>query len=105
MRPAIYDMMADVMGEGLVTLPQVMNQMKTLPTDPLQQKQWIAQHYQKGQAAMAQIVQQHAAAFPAIRDWRTESAARGATDKPHTDVMGALVNHYRARTPQPMGRR
>src|SRR5690242_728121 len=45
MRGPVMDLMADALGDGYASLPQVMSLLKTLPTDPLEQKQWIEQHY------------------------------------------------------------
>ncbi len=60
----VLEMMADVMGEGLVTLPQVMNELKQLPTDALGQRQWVEEHFKKAQQAAVAILTHHAQAFP-----------------------------------------
>lgn len=60
----IMEMMADTMGEGYVTLAQVMNQLKDLPTTPLGQKQWVQEHLRKAEQATSILLEQSAALNP-----------------------------------------
>jgi hypothetical protein len=96
-------MMADVMGEGLVTLPQVMNELKAMPADPLGQRQWIEEHYKKAQQAEQMVIQHHTAAFPQIMPGEIETAMAGNSNGDHAGMMGGLADHYRSRSPK--GRR
>ena len=56
--------MARLMGERIVTLPQTLQMMKSFPDNPLQQRQWVEEHYARDRQAKAMIMQQHAQAFP-----------------------------------------
>jgi hypothetical protein len=62
MRSEVYELMADALSDDYASLPDVMGQLKTLPTDPLEQKQWIEEHVQKNDKAMLMLLQHHAVA-------------------------------------------
>lgn len=94
-RPQIMEMMADVMGEGLVSLPQVMSQLKSLPPDPLQQKQWIEKHFEQGQLAISSVLAHHALAFPRTGNPSTDPPVPPPNDNDnHQQMMGEVVEHY-----------
>jgi len=98
-RGEVIDMMADVMGDGLVTLPQVMSQLKTFPSDPLAQKQWVDKHYQNTAQALQTILAQHAQAFPRTGlEPVPPMTGKGGVAQNHATMMGALVDHYKSRT-------
>jgi hypothetical protein len=98
MRPKIYDVMTDAMAEGLVTLPQVMDQLKTVPQEPLMQKKWLEQHVQTGERALMAVLDHHAAANPVVRDWRTEEASVKKSGRSHADVLSGMASsHYSRR--------
>src|SRR5450631_1654352 len=40
-RPKIFDASATLIGQGIFTVPEVMNGIKDFPDDPLGQKKWI----------------------------------------------------------------
>ncbi len=61
MRPEVYDLMADVLSDDYASLPDVMGLLKTLPTDPLEQKQWIEGHVQSDDKQMQLVLQHYAA--------------------------------------------
>lgn len=100
MRGRIYDMMADVMGEGLVTLPQVMSELKSVPMEPLEQKKWIETHLKNSVAAIGQVLNHHAAGFPGVGPWAVEKlkvqAAANQNDQ-HADLMGQVAGVYGAK--------
>jgi hypothetical protein len=96
MRPEMLEMMADVLGEGLATLPQIMSQVKDFPTEPLQQKQYIEKHFQQAQAATVAILQHHAAAFPRNGTEPIPPVNVGGDD--HHAVLGGMMgSHYGGR--------
>jgi hypothetical protein len=91
----VLEMMADVMGEGLVTMPQVLNQLKSFPLEPLQQRQWVEQHLANVRQAGDAILAHHAAAFPWPGNEPTEAnASRAVTD--HTATISGLAGRYKA---------
>jgi hypothetical protein len=93
MRPEMLEMMADVLGEGLATLPQIMSQVKDFPTEPLQQKQYIEKHYQQSKMAAIAILEHHAAAFPA-RGVEPVPPVQVGGDDHHTVLGGMMGSHY-----------
>ena len=94
-RPRVYDVMTDAMGEGLVTLPQVMEQLKVFPQEPLMQKKWVEQHVQTGERALMVVLDHYAAANPVVRDWRTEEASMKKSGRSHSEILNGVVSgHY-----------
>lgn len=93
---AIYDMMADVMGEGLVTLPQVMGELKGVPAEPLQQKQWVETHLKNSIAAMGAVLGHHAQAHPGVGPWPVEQIQVNAANQNegHADMIGQVAGVY-----------
>lgn len=104
-RPEIIDVLADTLSDGYASMPQVLNIMKGLPSDPLQQKQWIEKHYADDQKAMAMLLAHHAAANPGVADWPTEQAKMAQSKPPdHLKTIASLQAHYKSRTPKgPIG--
>lgn len=98
-RPEIFDATADLMGQGMFTLPQVMNEIKAIPADPPGQKQWVLQHLQQISAAQKQILMDHAQGNPGSGDFATEMANLPAGDDSgsHVDTMKSVVDHYSTR--------
>jgi hypothetical protein len=94
------DVMADLMGEGFSTLPQVLDMMKQFPTNPLEQRQWLEQQVSNNERAQVALLQQHAAAFPEANPAESMAAlqaARGPLGRDHADTLAALSGHYKAR--------
>jgi hypothetical protein len=103
---SILEMMAEVMGDGLVTLPQVMDQLKRLPTQPLQQRQWVEQHYKDDQQAQLMLMEQYAKQAGPGGPFALEQAKmqqqRPDPDK-HVEAMERLRGHFKAMTPKKRG--
>lgn len=97
MRPEMLEMMADVLGEGLATLPQIMSQVKDFPTEPLQQKQYLEKHYQQAKMASVAILQHHAAAFPRTGAEPMPPPANVGGDDHHAVLGGMMGAHYGGR--------
>jgi hypothetical protein len=95
-RPDIFDATADLMGRAMLTLPQVMNELKNIPADPPGQKQWVLQHLNDVMEAQHQILNDHAQAFPGSGDFATEMANLPPQVAPqsHIEMMGDVANHY-----------
>jgi hypothetical protein len=90
--PMFVEAMAKLLGDGMMSLPQTMNLMKSFPSDPLGQRQWLQQHYVQDRKAMVATLMQHAAAFPAT----TASAPPPLPRKlSHVEQMSDAINHYR----------
>lgn len=98
-RPEIFDVTAELMGRGLFTLPEIMNEIKTIPSDPPGQRVWVMTHLKNASLAQKQILADHAQAFPGTGDAAGEVAASPIDYDPdtHTDVMRDLAAHYSGR--------
>jgi hypothetical protein len=99
MRPAIFDAVSKMLADGLFTLPQLMNELKSLPADPKGQKQWIVQHLTHARQAQLQILNDHRQTAQGTGDWASEQAANPPSGREHLDIMNDLRSHY-----QQMGR-
>lgn len=95
LRPELTDMMADVMGEGLATLPQVMTLLSGFPSEPLAQRQWVQKHSDNDLKAIDMILAQHAAAFPRSGDPMRDGPIPGPSKSDHLDVIGGLMKNYK----------
>ena len=98
-RGKVYDMMADMMGEDYATLPQVMGLLKSMPTEPLEQKHWIEEHVANDQKAMQAVVQHHAQASPPPGKWQDEMAAAAPGDR--ASLVNGVVARYKAHPKKP----
>ena len=98
-RPEIYDATAELMAQGLVTLPQVMTEIRNIPADPPGQRTWVTTHLRNIALAKEQILSDHAQAFPGNGDVQSEMASIPPQDQSvsHVDNMKSIVNHYSGR--------
>jgi hypothetical protein len=97
MRPQMLEMMADVLGEGLATLPQVMKQVAEIPGKPLEQRQYLEENYAKAKAAAIAVLQHHAQAFPRTGAEPMPPPAQVGGDD-HAQVLGGMMTkHYGGR--------
>lgn len=62
MRGDVQDMMADMMADDYASLPEVMGLLKSIPTKPLEQRQWIEKHVANDDQAMQTVLAHHAMA-------------------------------------------
>ena len=90
-RPAVLDMGADLVGEKVMTIPELMSGMQSFPPaeDPLGQKKWLERLYQAQVQAQVSLLRDHASAPP------EENPEQWNHDN-HADHMAALTSKYRA---------
>ena len=107
LRTKFYDATADLMGDGYCTLPQVLSLLKTFPSDPLEQKQWLQKHIQTDETAMTTLLAHHAmgAQGQLQPDLQSDMAANppaksGPLANDHLGMMSTLANRYKAATPR-----
>ena len=96
-RGQVMDAFADLMADDYCTLPQVMGALKTLPTDPLEQKQWLEQHVANDQKAMATVLDHYGTSRPPAGSYEDEMAA--AQQEPpasRSDLVNGVVGRYKA---------
>lgn len=105
-RSQFLDGIADLMGEGFMSLTQSLTLLKSFPNTPLEQKQWLAKHAEDDEKAMGMLLSHHAAANPAGPGWPNDETApldqmaQQGPARDHLAMMGALADHYRARSPK-----
>ena len=88
-RPKIFDASAALIGEGIFTVPEVMNGIKDLPEEPLEQKKWLQQKLQGTMLAEKKLVHDFVAQGPgqdAGPDWTPDN---------HKDHMTGLMSNYK----------
>ncbi len=90
-RPEVHELMADALSDDYVSLPDVMGQLKTLPTDPLEQKQWIEQHVQQNDKAMLMLLQYHA-----VAGQQPEQGAGPPEDQDRSALVSGAVKRLKA---------
>lgn len=97
MRPEVYDLMADSLLEDYATLPEVMGLLKSLPTQPLEQKQWIEKHIQQDDQAMQAVLQHYAASRPVMGSFEEESAQANTGEEPdRAELVRGAVSRFKA---------
>jgi hypothetical protein len=98
MRPKIFDMGAGLLGDGFMTLPKLMNEIKTLPQDPADQKKWLQQHYTAVSKAQIAVLDHYRAGNPGSGNWQADLAAQPpAAAGEHADQMDGIMKHYQRR--------
>jgi hypothetical protein len=89
-RPKLFDAMATLIGQGTMSVPEVINGMKDLPDDPLAQKKWleskVAMTMQAEQKLVNDYISQGPGAEPEGPDWSMDN---------HKDHMAALMGNYK----------
>ncbi len=100
MRPAVMDMMADMISDDYASLPQVMGLLKTMPTEPLEQKQWIEQHVQNDMQGMAAVLDHHAQGRGPPGDFQTEMA-QASEPGDRSQLVNGLIGRYKAHPKKP----
>lgn len=86
-RPKLLDAMSKLLGSKTLSLPDVMKAIKGLPDDPLGQKQFVDNIYQKNDQAQKVILTNHASAPEGQQqdDWSPDN---------HSNHMASLMQGY-----------
>jgi hypothetical protein len=82
--------MARLLGDNMMSLPQTLQLMKSFPDNPLQQRQWVQQHYAQDRQMSLAIMMHHAQSFP---DLDNEPPLKSGYD--HQAAMAEVINHYK----------
>ncbi len=97
LRPEVYDLMADVLSDDYASLPEVMGLLKTMPTEPLEQKQWIEGHVQSDDQQRQMVLQHYAATAPPPGKWQDEMAKAGdGQDQDRSALVSGAVSRMKA---------
>lgn len=100
MKGEVYTVGALLLGDGFMSLPEVMTALKSFPKEPIDQRKWIEQHYNNAVAAQQKVLDDHAAHVgPGSGDFATEWGAKTALDPDmaHGDLMSSIMGHYKGR--------
>lgn len=90
-RPKIFDASSVLIGQGIFTVPEVMNGIKDLPEDPLDQKKWLQQKLQGTMLAEKKLIHDYIAQGPQAQEpqgpeWSEDS---------HKEHMAGLMGNYK----------
>jgi hypothetical protein len=94
-RKHIYDIMADLMNDDYATLPQTLQLLKSFPTEPLEQKQWLEQHIQTDEQAMRAVLDHHAQGMPPPGSFEQEMAAQGEAPAERSELVKGAMARYK----------
>lgn len=94
-RSDIVDAGLDLAQEGLVSIPHVVEQMKTLPSDPAGQLRWVQMQVLMSKLAQRAVLEHHVGAHEGALDWHGEAPMRGDGKTKHADVVSGLMDHYK----------
>ncbi len=93
-RKKLYDAMADLMNDDYATLPQTLQLLKSFPTEPLEQKQWLEKHIQTDEQAMRAVLDHHAQGSPP-GSFQDEMAAQGEAPVDRSDLVNGAMARYK----------
>ena len=89
-RPKIFDASATLIGQGIFSVPEIMNGIKDLPSDPVDQKKWLEAKLMAAQQAEQKLVSDYVKQGPGPEpegpDWSEDT---------HKDHMTGLMGNYK----------
>jgi hypothetical protein len=91
MKSQIIDAVTKLVTDRIISAPQAVEQLGTVPEAPFQQKQWLVNHYQQSMQAAAGVLDHHAAAFHGVPE---EAIDKSAPADDHMNQMASLGGHY-----------
>lgn len=91
-RGAIADATAQLMIDKILTLPEAMNALKLVPTDPGEQKAWVMKAVANAEAAQQKIVADYIAQGPGDEP---ESPHGPWSATSHRNHMDAMMGRYK----------
>ncbi len=94
-RKKLYDVMADLMNDDYATLPQTLQLLKSFPTEPLEQKQWLEKHIQTDEQAMRAVLDHHAQGSPPPGSFQDEMAAQSEAPGERSDLVNGAMARYK----------
>jgi hypothetical protein len=89
-RPKIFDASASLIGQGIFSVPEVMNGIKDLPDDPLGQKKWLEQKLAGAATAEKKLVSDYVAQGPG-----QEPDGPAWSPDNHSDHMAGMMANYK----------
>jgi hypothetical protein len=96
-RTKLFDIAADNIGKGVVTVPQVINDLSTLPKDPMQQRAWLRKKIADNEQAQLRILTEQAQLNPVQGDAAQDWAATQAMPEPKDGFLREAAAHWHKR--------
>ena len=96
-RNKLFDIAADSIGHGAATVPQVINELSTLPKDPMQQRAWLRKKIADNEQAQLRILQEQAQFNPGQGDIGQGIADSRAMPEPKDGFLREAVAHWNKR--------
>ena len=89
-RPKIFDAAATLIGEQIFSVPEVINGIKDLPDDPVDQKKWLELKLSNAAQAEQKLISDYIAQGPGQEDQGPEWSK-----DTHKDHMAGLLGNYK----------
>ncbi len=89
-RPKVFEAAAQLMGEKVLNLSQVMNAVKTLPDDPFEQKKWLLNIVRMNEMVQDRVVEQ----YGQNENWMDDAAQSTFDPRDHGKHIQGLVDRY-----------
>jgi hypothetical protein len=92
----LWDAAADLVGEGILSTSDALNEMKTLPTNPPDQKAWLQKHIMNAKMAEVKVITDHLKANPGTGNPQQDMQPIDNSDgMDHGQIMqGMMQRHY-----------
>jgi hypothetical protein len=91
MKSQIIDAVTKLVSDRIISAPQAVEQLGTVPDAPFQQKQWITNHYEQSLQSAGFVLDHHAAAFRGVPE---DAIDKSESPDDHMDMMASLGGHY-----------
>jgi hypothetical protein len=91
-RPVLLDEASKLLGTKLLSLPEVMNSIKDLPDDPIEQKSFVQNIYNSAQKAESSVLDHHGAAV--ATGMLPPNGGPDYDTGQHEQHMNGLMGHY-----------
>lgn len=91
-RPQLLDAASKLLGQKILSLPDIMNSIKDMPDDPIQQKDFIQNLFNSAKQAEAGVLAHHAAALQSGAIQSNEDDQYSEDD--HGKHIDDIMKHY-----------
>jgi hypothetical protein len=91
-RPVLLDEASKLLGSKILSLPEVMNSIKDLPDDPIQQKAFVQNIFNNAQQSEAAVLDHHGAAIASGK--LPPDGGQDYSAGNHEQHMNGLMRHY-----------
>jgi hypothetical protein len=90
----IVDGTTGLVADRILTPAQAVSLLSTVPSDPLMQRKWAQAQFASNMAAMNNVLDHHAMAFPGTGDLATEMQRSQSDHENHFNDVTAALAHY-----------